>query len=443
MDENGVYFITEQQEAAEEAIVGSILIDPRCLDGVQGMVRAEMFSMENTRTAFTTAILLRDSGQPVDPVTLVTKMQELGQEVKRSWILHVMDDTVTAANVEAYCEVLRNEYIRRCVWLELDRQKRRLLEGAAPQEVSTDVIEAMERIAKEEMTGSGVVTASDATVELWDTIQQIQEGTKKPAMRTGYGSLERILKGGFQRNGFYILAARPGKGKTTMALNIANKISKAGRRVLFISLEMDREQLVSRILASEIGGVSAAEILNGEITTEEEWAELSRVGTGFSKQPIVFNRQESLNVTEIRYLAKVSHAELVVIDYLGLIQNENEGGKLYEEVTKNSKRLKLMARNLGIPILCLAQLNRESDKRPGKKPALSDLRDSGSIEQDADGVIFHYVNEAANAISDPGEDRENLDLIVAKNRHGPTGEVSMVWSKKDGRILEVSDENVW
>lgn len=444
MDENDIYFLTDRQIAAEESVVGSVLIEPRCMDAVLGQVRSEMFRSETARNAFNALCELEDTGKPIDPITLESKMQEMGHECKRTWLLQVIEDTVTAANVSAYCQVLKEEFLRRSIYMELATQQRKLMGGASPQEVSTDVISAMEEITQEEITGQGVVSASDAVVDLWDTIQKVQDGTKKPAMKTGYANLDRVLAGGFQRNGLYILAARPGKGKTTMALNIANKISKTGTKVLFVSLEMDREQLVSRILATEVGGLSASQILNSTIEDEEVWADLTRAASRFGKQPISFNLQESLNVAEIRYLAKVTKAELVVIDYLGLISNENEGGKIYEEVTKNSKRLKLMARNLGIPILCLAQLNRESDKRSGKKPILSDLRDSGSIEQDADGVIFHYINEGdENAFVEPDGEKSYLDLIVAKNRHGPTGEVHMVWTKKDGRITEMVGEEGW
>lgn len=442
MDEE-IYLLTEQQISAEQSIVGSILIDTgKCLDAVRGEVRAEMFGTEVNRNLFSAACLLQDEGQPVDPVTVLSKMQELGYECKRTYIIELLDMTPTAANVMAYCEVLKGENLRRELYLELRRQQGRLREGTSPQDVSSDTVSAIERLAQGD-SDRGAVTASDVMVELWDTIQQIQDGTMEPAMKTGYEKLDRILEGGFQRNGLYILAARPGRGKTTVALNIAKRVAKAGRRVLFISLEMDREQLVSRILATEIGGVSAAQIMNGKLTSQEEWGDLAHAASQVSRLPITFNRQESMNVPEIRYLAKTSRSELLVIDYLGLIENENENGKLYEEVTKTSKRLKLMARGLGVPILCLAQLNRESDKRQGRKPMLSDLRDSGSIEQDADGVIFNYINEETNAYASPDEDTEYLDLIVAKNRHGPTGEVNMVWSKKDGRILEMVEEDGW
>ena len=203
---------------------------------------------------------------------------------------------------------------------------------------------------------------------------------------------------------------------------------------------MDRDQLVARFVSSELGDMNPTQIMNGAVSNERDLGRITSQCSKFSKMPIYFNESETLNVSDIKYLAKVSKAELVVIDYLGLVENSEKNGKLYEEVTKNSKALKLMARGLGIPILCLAQMNREYEKRTDnkKRPMLSDLRDSGSIEQDADAVIFNFIDDKAKDYAGAIPNMEYLDLIVAKNRHGETGTANMMWHKKSGRISEAS-----
>lgn len=436
------FLATEQQVAAEQSIIGSILIDEKCLDEVRSAVKADMFSITRNRDAYVAACMLQDEKKKIDPVTVGARIREIDSNTDwtNNYALDLINTTMTPANVLAYCEVLKSEYMRRVMLQELSSQMRSLMGGKLPKETAVDVRDFLDKLSNGDAK-SGIVSAMEATSELIVNIDDVTTGRKQPALSTGYGNLDDILGGGLQRNGFYIVAARPGCGKTTFALNVAHRVAKRGTRVLFISLEMDREQLIARLIASEIGGISPTQIMNGMLTQNDMDRVVEQSFT-VSKLPIFFNLADSLSVSEIKYLAKLSKAELIVIDYLGLIESQNENGKLYEEVTKNSKRIKLMARNLGVPILCLAQMNRESEKRSNgdKKPKLSDLRDSGSIEQDADAVIFHYIDAAAQDYATSVPEMEYLDLIVAKNRHGRMDTANMLWSKKDGRISEASSE---
>lgn len=432
------YLASEQQVAAEQSVIGAILLDESSMDEIRKTVSPDMFSIGVNREAFIAACSLQDARQKIDPVTVGARIKELNSESDWTnvYAMDLMTGTVTPANVLAHCEVLKKEYTRRLLVQEFSYQTHELMGGKTPNECAADMMNFLENLSKGEAK-SGIVSAMEAASELMDNINDITTGRKLPAITTGYGNLDEILGGGFQRNGLYILAARPGCGKTTFALNVTNRVAKLGHRVLFISLEMDREQLVSRLISSEIGKISPTQILNG-MMKQEDLDRVTSQSIEFAKMPIWFNMSESLNISEIKYLTKLSKAELVVIDYLGLIENQNENGKLYEEVTKNSKKLKLMARGLGIPVLCLAQMNREFEKRGNKKPMLSDLRDSGSIEQDADAVIFHYIDETAKDFATAIPDMEYLDLIVAKNRHGKMDTANMMWSKRDGRIIEAT-----
>ena len=251
-------------------------------------------------------------------------------------------------------------------------------------------------------------------------------------VETGISDLDRILGGGLIREGLYILAARPGCGKTTLAAALADRMLERGRRVLFVSLEMSRKQLMARRVAADAGRVTAAQILRGELSEEERRA-VGESLVKLAKRPLFFNRRTSLNTSEIQFLAKQNRADVVIIDYLGLMRHE-AGKSLYERVTGTSNQLKRMARGLETPVLCLAQLNREVEGRQNQEPRLSDLRDSGAIEQDADGVLLIH----RPAIEDADEYGPTpMEVTVAKNRHGRTGKIELNWYMRSGRILEV------
>lgn len=235
------------------------------------------------------------------------------------------------------------------------------------------------------------------------------------------------------REGLYILAARPGCGKTTFAVNIAMRMLQKGARLLFVSLEMSRQQLIARFVSADFGKVTATQILSNDYPKTDELVDgVTDSITKLSNYPLHFNRRGSLNLQEIHFLAKQTGAEAVVIDYLGLMKH-GDGKSLYERVTATSNGLKRMARNLGIPVLCLCQLNREVESRKNEPPRLSDLRDSGAIEQDADAVLLIHKFTLEN---ENEYDAIPMDLHVAKNRHGKTGKVEFVWYMRNGRMLE-------
>ncbi len=430
-------WMDDQQATAERGIIGSILLDESCLSESRELIDWTMFFNPVLQAAFKTACEMQDDGEKIDPVTLGAKMVGQGLEWTSGFAIQLMDEIATSANARAYCDILKRESDRRGLLQMLALQRQSLLNGSDPQDVRLDMASYLDR-ENDSSKKSGLVTQEEATTSFLNSMMEAQEGKVEPAIRTGYRKLDEMLAGGFQRNGFYVLAARPGRGKTAFALNIAFRVAKRGKRVLFISLEMDREQLISRIIASDIGVLGPAQILNGRFTGQDLTDKVVSSATKIAKLPIVYNRADRLNVQEIKHLTRISKADLVVLDYLGLVEYDNENGKPYEEVTKISRKLKLLAKSTGSPILCLAQLNRESEKRSDKRPILSDLRETGAIEQDADGVLFNLPaveQEEAWANDDTGATA--LTIIVEKNRHGATGDVEMNWYKKPGRIVEV------
>lgn len=411
----------------EVSLAGSILIDPRCLDEIRRTVAPELFGDPRCRAIFEAACELSDEGRTVDPVTI----RERAAEWDDGFAEQAMQVTLTAANVGAYCAALHTEYLRRELVNGIDRAKLELLSGQDPLEEAAELLTLAENITRGNYE-AGVVSAKDAAMELLDDLERVDSGYQ-PLVESGFRELDRTLGGGFIREGLYILAARPGCGKTTLATAIAERMLEQGRRVLFVSLEMSRKQLTARRVAADVGAVTAFQVLRGALTDEQRNAVTESL-VKLSKRPLAFNRKGSLDVGEIQFLAKQNRSDMVVIDYLGLMRHK-DGKSLYEKVTATSNGLKRMARALGVPVLCLAQLNREADKGPsGAPPRLSDLRDSGAIEQDADGVLLIHKP----LLEDVGEyDATPMEVTVAKNRHGRTGKVEFTWYMRNGRILEV------
>lgn len=416
----------KQGISPDVSLAGSILIDPRCLDEVRRTITPEMFGDRRCRAIYEAACELSDEGATVDPVTIRSRASEWDDTFSRQ----AMEITLTAANVGAYCEALHTEFLRRELLVGIQERTDALLAGHDPLGEATELLTLTERIT-EGSYDAGVVSAREAAMELLEGLDRVDEGYRA-FVETGISDLDRILGGGLIREGLYILAARPGCGKTTLAAALAERMLERGRRVLFVSLEMSRKQLMARRVAADVGRATAAQILRGELSEEERKA-VGESLVKLAKRPLFFNRRSSLNTSEIQFLAKQNRADVVIIDYLGLMRHE-AGKSLYERVTGTSNQLKRMARGLETPVICLAQLNREVEGRQNQEPRLSDLRDSGAIEQDADGVLLIH----RPAIEDADEYGPTpMEVTVAKNRHGRTGKIELNWYMRSGRILEV------
>lgn len=416
----------KQGISPDVSLAGSILIDPRCLDEVRRTITPEMFGDRRCRAIYEAACELSDEGATVDPVTIRSRAAEWDDAFSQQ----AMEITLTAANVGAYCEALHTEFLRRELLAGIQERADALLAGHDPLGEATELLTLTERIA-EGSYDAGVVSAREAAAELLEDLDRVDE-EYRAFVETGISDLDRILGGGLIREGLYILAARPGCGKTTLAAALAERMLERGRRILFISLEMSRKQLMARRVAADVGRATAAQILRGELSEEERKA-VGESLVKLAKRPLFFNRRASLNTSEIQFLAKQNRADVVIIDYLGLMKHD-AGKSLYERVTGTSNQLKRMARGLETPVLCLAQLNRGVEGRQNQEPRLSDLRDSGAIEQDADGVLLIH----RPAIEDADEYGPTpMEVTVAKNRHGRTGKIELNWYMRSGRILEV------
>ena len=416
---------------AEQSVIGSMLIDPSCITDVLGRTSIEDFYLPINRNVFNVISEMNHTGKKIDPVTVLDQMKKDGTYTDESqgYVLELMQVTPTAANVMKYVEILNNETMKRGLLNLTTEAANKVRNNEKPQNICSYIQGETEKLA-ESQTRSDLISSLDACTEFYNMLDEMSGSKRKPYVRSGYEQLDAILGGGFVNEGLYIIAARPGCGKTTLGLQIADRAAKSGIPTIFMSLEMSRFQITAKRVAV-ITGMSSNKITTGEVY-DEEFKKIENACSELSDYPLAINRKPSATVDEIGFLARqVKGLGLVVVDYLGLIRN-SAGKSLYEKATDTSNNLKRLARTLGVPIICLAQLNREVEGRGGK-PRISDLRDSGAIEQDADGILLLHRN-----MEDiPENDYTPTELIctVGKNRHGKTGEMRFQFFLSSGRIF--------
>ena len=408
---------------AESAVLGSILIDPRVLPVVEQELRPDDFSSELNREIYQAAIALDRAEQAVDPVLIQKKIG--GDHLTAEYLLGLMDATPTAANVGEYLPIVREASQRRAT-LELCHQiSQRVESHEGAEELLAELASGADKLLQEGAS-RGVYTTQECLSRFYDHRMAVDENPDKAFVSTGYSQLNAVLGGGMINGGVYVMAARPGMGKTTMALNVAENVAKRGD-VLFISLEMDDTQVTAKRIA-RAGGIPYNKLMMDKLT-DMEYLKMTAAMEDLSRSRVNLNVKPTMTLEEITGLTrKVKDLRLVVIDYFGLIDPGQKGkASRVEYTTETSGRIKQLAKKLGVPILLLAQLNREVEKRAEKRPQLADLRETGALEQDADGVIFlhrpaYYGDRTKLRPWDP----EDLDVIVAKNRHGTVGECRMV-----------------
>lgn len=407
---------------SETLLLGAALIDADTARALLGKLKPDDFALEIDREIFAAMGRIDGRGEAIDPVKV---LHEAGAE--REYLMGLMDIVPGAVDMESHVAAVREAAARRRVRETLENASAMLDEGAAAGDVMDTVARSFDEIGK---AGDGeLISGEDAALEFWDRL----DAGGGFAVQTGFSDLDRVLGGGMLGCGLYVLAARPGCGKTALALQVADNVAKGGA-VLFISLEMDSVQLTARRV-SRLCRIPASRMLLGG-ATDDEIAEASRAGRRLVHVPLYLNRRLRCSVGEIRTLArKVKGLRLVVIDYLQLIRLNPRLKSRYEQITEVSGELKILARTLGVPVLCLAQLNRASETRADKKPILADLRDSGAIEQDADAVIFLHRPDMYDDEEEKSE-RVQVKVNVAKNRHAGTGEIDMQMELTSGNFSE-------
>ena len=429
MDEELLNRQPPQSLEAEQAVLGSILIDSRCVADVVGIVTPEDFFLQQNREIFETVYTMFNFSQTIDPVTVLNKMKELGvhHDNSRDYILQLMEITPTAANAVRYAGIVR---------------EKAMLRGLA--QASSDI---SEMVADEVGTASEMLETAEKKIyalrkgERNDSLEHIgtvlhkvfdrltelsQSDSLIPGLSTGLRDLDTKING-LNKSDLLLVAARPAMGKSAFALNIAVNVAKKYKKTVAVfNLEMSREQLAMRLLASE-SFIDMQKLATGKLS-DEEWGKLCMASAALSQTDIRIDDNPSVTVADINAKCRrLDNLGLVVIDYLQLMQGSGYGKNSENRVTvvgEISRSLKIMAKELNIPVICLSQLSRAVESRNDKRPILSDLRESGAIEQDADSVMFLYRDEYYNENT---EDKGLAECIVAKNRHGETGTVKMQW----------------
>ena len=416
---------------AEQAILGSMLIDTRCVPDVMEKVRAGEFYIQQNKDIFETVFSMFSYGKTIDPVTVLDEMKIRGvwKENSESYVAELMRVTPTAANVSEYCAIVRDKALMRNLAGAADQINEMVYEGSGEAETMLEGAERLIYALRQGRNVGGLVPVSTVVQSVYANLNEMAGGGKKiPGLPTGLADLDRSILG-LNNGELIIIAARPGMGKTAIALNIALSVAKtAGKAVAVFSLEMSREQLVARLLSGE-GLVDAQKLLTGDLSMEE-WKRIAAAAQIISRTDMRIDDNSTLTVADMNaQCRRVANLGLVVVDYLQLMQSSGavhgySNDSRTQAVSEMSRMLKIMAKELNVPVICLSQLSRANESRQEKRPMLSDLRESGSIEQDADVVIGLYRDGYYNRES---ENPNVAEAIVLKNRKGQTGTIHLNW----------------
>ncbi len=414
---------------AEQSLLGSILIDSRCVSDVIGLVMPEDFYLPQNQEIFKVIYTMFNFSQTIDPVTVLDKMREAGVYHDNSvdYIKQLMEITPTAANAVRYATIVR---------------EKAMLRGLSQAGVDiTEMVQAQVGTASEMLESAEKKIYALRKGERQDSLEHIgtilhkvydrlnelaQSDSAIPGLSSGLRDLDTKING-LNKSDLLLVAARPAMGKSAFALNIgANVAKKYNKTVAIFNLEMSREQLGMRLLANE-SFIELQKLVTGKLT-EEEWVKLGMASSALSQADIRIDDNPSVTVADISAKCRrVDNLGLVIIDYLQLMQGSGYGKNNENRVvvvSEISRSLKIMAKELNVPVICISQLSRAVEGRTDKRPILSDLRESGAIEQDADVVMFLYRDEYYNENT---EDKGVAECIVAKNRHGETGTVKLQW----------------
>ena len=417
---------------AEQSVLGAMLIDNRCVSDVIGMLRPENFYVQVNREIFETIFEMFSYSEIIDPVTVVDKMRERGvfdEQNTTKYIAQLMQITPTAANVKQYARIVFDKALMRSLLDSASDIVEMVYEGTG---TAQDLLETAEKrifALRRGNTGDSLEHISTIVLKVYDRLAELaQSGSDISGISTGLRDLDKFISG-LNKSDLMLLAARPGMGKTSLALNIALNVAKKypKRTVAFFSLEMSKQQLVTRLISNE-SFIDNKKLTTGKLS-DDDWSKIGIATSALSATDLRVDDNPSITVAEMNAkLRRIDDLALVVIDYLQLMTGtggKTNGGENRQQVVSDiSRSLKIMAKELNVPVLCLSQLSRANESRQDKRPMLSDLRESGAIEQDADEVMFIYREDYYNKDT---EKQNVAECIIAKNRHGETGTVELQW----------------
>ena len=421
-----------QSSSAEQAVIGSVLLDPGCLPEVLGIVHAEDFYGKANREIFETIVAMFSYSQTIDPVTVLDQMRVRGvyqEGSSQQYLLELMELTPTAVNAKDYAQIVRDRAMLRALAEAASEISNVVYEGAGE---AGSILEFAERKIYALRHGRNLGGLTSLSAILQNLYLQMSEAAASdsavPGELTGLTDIDRRILG-LQKGDLVLIASRPGMGKTSIGLNIALNVAKtSGKTVAVFSLEMSREQMAMRLLSGQ-SRIDSKKLQTGRLD-ENEWRRINAAATELSSVDLRIDDNPTLSVADMNaQCRRIENLGLVMVDYLQLMTSAGGKQKYSDEsrtqvVSDISRMLKIMAKELRVPVLCMSQLSRANEGRNDKRPMLSDLRESGAIEQDADVVIGLYRE---GYYDKECEDPNLAEAIILKNRRGETDTVNLRW----------------
>lgn len=431
---------------AEQAVLGAVIFEPDCIGRVAEILpTADFFHIALHRLIYSTMLSMFTHGRSIDFVTLYEELRhekDFDATEGKTYLAGLVDSCPSTSNVELYAKLVRDKYDVR----QLIHAGHQIVDRATAGEYESDIlVDNAEQLIYDIRRGKniqGLQRIDEIILQTFDRLDALNKDD--PALKpisTGIGDLDRVITG-LNRSDLILLAARPGMGKTSFALNIAKSVAGPQKfTVAFFSLEMSKEQLASRLISTE-SLVQGTKLRTGKLT-DEEWQRVIAGGDILSKMNLYLDDTPGITVPAMKAkLRRLRNLDLVVIDYLQLMSTGRRGdGNRVQEISEITRNLKIMAKELNVPVICLSQLSRASEQRTDHRPQLSDLRDSGSIEQDADIVLFlyreGYYSKEGTPEASATADQNSAECLVAKNRHGEARAVKLHWQGEFMRFTAV------
>jgi len=431
---------------AEQAVLGAIVVEPELINDIATLLKPDHFYVQEHAAIYEILIRMSDFNQPIDFVTLLEQVKARGiynsDNDAKEYLVQLAQTVPTSHNVKSYAQIVVDDYYLRSL---ITASRENITDATDRNSDVREVMDAAESRIYGIMNDRNRIRLTHIGDAMKESLKQLEDLSDKEkrqeimGVQTGFSAIDSYIVG-MRKSDLVIVAGRPGFGKTSLALNIATNVAKSsGKAVAYFSLEMGADQLASRVLASE-AMIDSRRMLRGELT-DDDWVKLAQTYDNLSRMPIYFDDTSNITIAEMKAkLRRLNNVGLVIIDYLQLMTTGKRSDNRATEVGELSRSMKIMARELGVAVMCCAQLNREAAKRSmaGKgegRPVVSDLRESGSVEQDADMVLLLYKKD--DYAPEDSEDKDIVECIVGKNRHGETGIGRLKWIGKYTRFLSV------
>jgi replicative DNA helicase len=437
--------MTPHSVEAEEAVLGSLLIDSESIFRVSPFLHPDDFYIVKNRWVYEVCLALHERREPIDYVTVTQELDKRGQLAEiggPAFVAHLINVVPTAIHAEGYGRIVERAAVRRKLLQAASEIAQYAYDEAGDIEETIDRSEQSLFAVSERRHSRDLLPISDVMRSYYERIEYLYEHRGEPlGIPTGFIDLDKLL-GGLQRSDLIIAASRPGVGKTSLMLSIAlNAARKFHQRVAIFTLEMSSEQMVQRLISAETG-IDSQRLRLGELR-EDEWPLFVQASSSLSDSLIYLDDTPSISALQLRTKARRLHAEhgldLIIVDYLQLMTGDTRSENRVQEISYLSRSLKGLARELNLPVLAASQLSRSVEQRSDKRPVLSDLRESGSIEQDADVVMFIYRDD----VYDPQSERKNVaEIIVSKHRNGPTGSIELYFRNQLAQFVNATKREI-